>query len=321
MFTVVVPTFNRADVLQITLNSLFAQDTDVPFEVVVVDNNSSDDTRAVVMAAQDRHGSALRYVFAAEQGSSAARNAGIAAARGDTIAFVDDDVVVDRGWLAAVAETFRAHPEAWCVGGPVTLRLPDRLPSWFDTSSEVMTTYLSRLDFGPGTMTLAPPRVLITANLTATRNALEAVGGFDVRLGRFGLGLLCGEDTQFCHQIWEAGGQVVYCGRAAVTHLVPGARVTKRFFRGRAYWEGRTAGVLAARSYGTLSRLRLARDGWTLVKDGVRAVTTSATGEPRKAFEYELAARKRWGYIQQALAEGAYRAAQTPMAVERGQRR
>src|SRR5207302_9381358 len=91
MYSVVVPTFNRARNISTILESLLAQDTDLPYEIIVVDNNSSDETGAVTRVHEARGDGKLRYIFQREQGLSLARNAGIAAAKGEVIAFVDDD--------------------------------------------------------------------------------------------------------------------------------------------------------------------------------------------------------------------------------------
>ena len=99
MFSVVVPTFNRDPLLVPTLDDLLAQRADVAHEVIVVDNNSTDGTSARVHSYAARTGGHVRYVFEGRQGLSVARNAGIGAARGEIIAFLDDDVRVHPGWL------------------------------------------------------------------------------------------------------------------------------------------------------------------------------------------------------------------------------
>ena len=98
-FSVVIPTYNRADELAPTLRSLSALDVGAPWEVVVVDNNSTDDTRAVVDAAARTFPVELSYVFEREQGRSAALNAGIRKSRGAVVVTTDDDVRVEPDWL------------------------------------------------------------------------------------------------------------------------------------------------------------------------------------------------------------------------------
>jgi glycosyltransferase involved in cell wall biosynthesis len=298
MYSVVVPTFNRAPTLGMTLESLLGQETTVSYEVVVVDNNSSDGTRAVVEALQDRPAGTLRYVVEREQGSSAARNAGIEAARGDIIVFVDDDVIAQPDWLQVLADTYRAYPDAWAVGGKVTLRLPADGPPWFDLESGILAAYLSRQDFGDGTVKIEYPHPLISANLSVSRAALSSAGAFDTTLGRFGDELLCGEDTELCTRIQHAGGTVYYSGRAVVTHVIPRSRMTKRFFRSRAYWEGRTVALLADRDDSRSPGRRLRTDGPVIAKDWLIALVRYGMGDSRRAFEHELAARKQLGRLQ-----------------------
>ena len=94
-FSIVIATYNRADELPNTLKSLTEQRVSDSWEVIIVDNNSSDATREVVLEAARNFPVALRYVLEKEQGRSAALNAGIQAARGEIIAITDDDVRVD----------------------------------------------------------------------------------------------------------------------------------------------------------------------------------------------------------------------------------
>lgn len=97
-FSVIIATYNRADELPRTLESLKKLEADEPWEVIVVDNNSSDNTREVVEGVKS-FPVPLRYIFEKEQGRSAALNAGIRAAQGEILAVTDDDVRVDPHWL------------------------------------------------------------------------------------------------------------------------------------------------------------------------------------------------------------------------------
>src|SRR5690242_18447539 len=110
--SVILSTYNRAAQLGPALDHLLAQGRSAPsHEVIVVDNNSTDTTRQVVEARVARAGGHLRYVFESKQGLSYARNAGILAARGDIIAFTDDDVRVSPEWVQVVAQAFEMHSQ------------------------------------------------------------------------------------------------------------------------------------------------------------------------------------------------------------------
>ncbi len=104
VYSIVVPTFNRASALTRNVRSLLTQETASPYEIIVVDNNSTDGTREKMRALAARAPEKLRYMTEHAQGVSAARNAGVLAARGGVIAFIDDDAVAHPGWLNALAQ-------------------------------------------------------------------------------------------------------------------------------------------------------------------------------------------------------------------------
>ena len=116
--SIVLSTFNRAPLLGAAIDRLTRQDPEAPpCEIIIVDNNSTDQTRAVVERRIAQGKLPLQYVFEPRQGLSYARNAGIAAARADVVAFTDDDVRVADNWIATIRKTFDAHPAVDCLGG------------------------------------------------------------------------------------------------------------------------------------------------------------------------------------------------------------
>src|SRR5262245_59912347 len=121
--SVVISTYNRADRLPVALDALLSQQTNVAYEIIVVDNNSTDSTAAVLASAIKRSRGRLRSVFEGRQGLSYGRNTGIVMARGGIITFSDDDVRVAPNWIDELHKTFVAHPEIDYVGGRV-------LPNW-----------------------------------------------------------------------------------------------------------------------------------------------------------------------------------------------
>src|SRR4051794_32553856 len=129
--SVVLSTYNRGPLLEPALRSVLAQQQALtpPFELIVVDNNSTDGTRDIIqrIAAGDPR---VRYVFEAPQGLSHARNAGIREARAPFIAFTDDDVRAEPDWIAALLRAFRESPEVDFVGGRVLPIWPSPPPAW-----------------------------------------------------------------------------------------------------------------------------------------------------------------------------------------------
>src|SRR5215216_2688114 len=122
--SVIISTYNRCDMLSSAIEKLLAQERErVAYEIIIVDNNSTDRTREVVESFIARGHSNLRYVFEPRQGVSHARNRGIAHAAAPIIAFADDDVVVSLDWVATIKRAFDEHTSVDCIGGRV-------LPEW-----------------------------------------------------------------------------------------------------------------------------------------------------------------------------------------------
>jgi glycosyltransferase involved in cell wall biosynthesis len=222
--SVVVPTHNRQGLLAKTLESLLDQRTGaVRYEVLVVDNNSKDDTRAVVETFV-RRWPHLRYFFEPRPGVSHARNTGIAAAGAPVIAFIDDDVEASPTWVATIKQAFDAHPEIDCLGGRVDPRWSVPPPPWLTSrfwaavalqNDKADTPYVDADHAAP---------CLMTANFACRRTALEEVGGFSADYLR-------DEDRELQLRLWEAGKHGLYVGDVAVTTEVPPDRLTKHYHR------------------------------------------------------------------------------------------
>jgi glycosyltransferase involved in cell wall biosynthesis len=238
-FTVTIQTYNHAETLAATLHSLadLRCPADADYEVLVINNNSSDRTAAVIEEFGAVLGPRLRSVPEPRQGLSHARNLALAAARGDVVCFLDDDAVADAGWLAAHADVYRTDERIVAAAGPIRLRWPpgSSRPAWLP---EDLESYLSGLDLGPERCVLEYPRHPYGCNMSVRREVAREIGGFSDRLGRRGRCLLSNEERLFFYRIHERGGQVLYIPEAVVYHVIPVERMSKRFFLKRAYAQG-----------------------------------------------------------------------------------
>ncbi len=225
MISIIVSTYNRSDSLRGMLTSFFAQAglESVDYELVVVDNNSTDDTRAVTDDFQ-RFGS-IRYVFEPRQGLSCARNRGVAESRGDIVAFLDDDVIVDETWLANLWKCF-VESEADVVGGRIYLIFEQEQPKWLGARFE---SWLGKQDMGPSRIVVQG--ALFGGNLAFRKPAFLEAGGFNENRGRKGRLLFAGEENEVINNIRIAGGSVYYDPDVVVGHIVGPERVRWRYFR------------------------------------------------------------------------------------------
>lgn len=232
--TVVLCTFNRSESLQKTLDSLANQilPEGVPWEVIVVDNNSKDSTRAVVDAQSHKYPNRVRYVFESEQGLSRARNTGIRQARGEIIAFIDDDVIADPMWLQNLTASFKE--EAWSgSGGRILPPCDFRPPDWLTLGGAMdLGGALALFDLGdrPGELERPP----YGTNMAFRKKMFQKYGMFRVELGRCGTSLLSGEDIDFGRRVMLSGECLRYEPSAVVYHPVSIERLSKRYFR--AWW-------------------------------------------------------------------------------------
>jgi glycosyltransferase involved in cell wall biosynthesis len=233
--TVVICTRNRAAVLDRCLATIAGISGGDRADVLVVDNGSTDETDAVV----DRWAAMmpqLRSVCEPRTGLSHARNTALDHARGDVVAFLDDDVLVDAGWLDGLIDAYRRRPGIAGVAGRVELDWPDGRPSWLPERREV---WFARLDLGTDSRLLADDEYPVGANMSVRRELARAAGGFDPGLGYSGTQLLGNEERDFFARIRRAGHSLAYEPACHVVHVVGGARVTRRYLFRRLYAQGR----------------------------------------------------------------------------------
>ena len=229
--SVVLSTYNRGPLLHDALRSVVAQDPAVTprFELIVVDNNSTDDTRTVVetFSATDHR---VRYVFEREQGLSFARNTGIRHARASVIAFTDDDVRIESNWLAAIVGAFEEHPEAAVVGGRVLPIWPAAPPAWLRRDHWAP---LALVDHGDATVavTLENPICLVGACMAYRRSVFDEVGLFAADLQRVKNGIGSLEDHEFLLRVLRSGRTGLYDPRIVVHAEVQGDRLEPQYHR------------------------------------------------------------------------------------------
>ncbi|MGI8512138.1 MAG: glycosyltransferase family 2 protein, partial [Solirubrobacteraceae bacterium] len=221
--SVVVPTRNRAEYLSVALASIVSQQPDAAFEVVVVDDGSTDATAAVARAA----GIALERHLS-PRGPNAARNTGIGATSAPLIVLVDDDVRAPPGWLVALLEGARAMPWADALGGPIRASLEGAAPRSCGREAPPVTT----LDLGPSD---AEARFVWSANMAIRRSAVERIGGFDESVPIYG------DEEEWLMRLHSDGGRIAYVAAAGLDHRRAGDDARLRSLARAEYRRGRAA--------------------------------------------------------------------------------
>ena len=245
-FSVIIPTYNRAGDLLDTLGSLGKLAPGHPWEMIVVDNNSSDHTRAVVREAQGWFPVPLHYIFEPEQGRCAALNAGIRAARGEILVTTDDDVRVEKDWLNCAAEGLERLGCDY-VGGRVLPVWSAPRPAWLPNQGGRHWAVIALLDYGTEPVEFGK-QVPLGVNMAFRREAFARAGLWDNRIGRKAGTLLGQEVREWGLRARSAGLRGFYVPEMVVHHIIPPDRLTKRYFRRWFYWHGISRAMLYAKT-------------------------------------------------------------------------
>ena len=229
--SVVVCTYNRAALLPQALRSLFAQKIEnLDYEIVVVDNNSSDDTPATVESLKSESPVPLHYVREPRQGNAYARNAGVEHASAPIVAYLDDDCIADENWVARIKSAFDRDPELDFVGGRVLPVWESEPPEWLNTSHWAP---LALLDYGTEALNIdgSRPRGLLTANLAVRKEVFDQLGGFLPSLQRVKGSIGSMEDHEFLQRICRGGKRGLYLPDLITWGPVDPERMTKAYHR------------------------------------------------------------------------------------------
>jgi glycosyltransferase involved in cell wall biosynthesis len=295
--SVVVCTQNRSRLLAEACAAALAVDyRPERWELVIVDNRSTDDTLAVAREVAAAHPGRVRVVEEPEIGLSAARNRGVAEAGGEVIAFLDDDAYPEPRWLATLAEALTAGG-ALAAGGPVEPLYAGSLPPWF---VDRYLPYLTVWDRGPEPHDLAYNEYPRGANVAFHRRAFQRYGGFSTRLGRKGTSLLSCEETELCLRIERGGDRVVYVPAARVRHRVAADRITRRWLIDRFAAQGRSEAIVDRRHWGLAGLARGLRQGVGNVLSSHRARRDAPDPEAATLLHHCHRATLR-GYLRSTL--------------------
>jgi glycosyltransferase involved in cell wall biosynthesis len=294
---VIICTYNRSASLSRTLESI--RESSIPdsleWELIVVDNNSADDTKAVVEKYQKLCNFPISYVKELQQGLSHARNRGINEASGRILAFTDDDVIVDRHWIGNIAKAFDRY-DVQCIGGKI-------LPLWEGPKPRWLSVHfhpnLALLDYGD------LPFYVEKANLWGANLAFKAetflkYGLFDTNRGRIPDKLYGDEESHFLGKLLQKEERILYVPDAVVHHCISKDRMKRSYFGKWNFDQGELHGILSQDPhYGNI---------FAVVIIVLRAITISLIQfavsfliSPKNAFNYQRKAAYRLGFTKGRL--------------------
>jgi glycosyltransferase involved in cell wall biosynthesis len=238
----ILPTYNRAHLLKNCLDSILraSRPTGLQINVVVVDNNSKDDTKSVVQAYIDRDVLPIRYIFVERAGKSAALNEAIAQTGAELIGLIDDDEQIDSAWFEVAYREFFSTRELDYIGGPCRPNWEQGAPDWFPSGYGGIVGIVPR-----------PERVafsqefngmLMGGNAVIRRATLERVLPYPEHLGKIGNKIRSGEDEVIYHRLLEIAAKGMVVPDLIIYHWIPADRLTKSYCRQWAIGRGISEG-------------------------------------------------------------------------------
>jgi glucosyl-dolichyl phosphate glucuronosyltransferase len=227
--SVIVCTYNRSKLLQQCLDSLIKQ-TALPdtFEIIVVDNNSQDNTKSVAETFSKKYPQfTLKYLIEKEIGLSKARNTGYKNANGEYVAYIDDDAKALDNWVESILKVIQ-ETKPKIFGGQIYPFYATEKPNWFKDEYETRTN-------GGENRYLKDNEFLSGSNIIILKSLLTELGGFNPSLGMKGAKQAYGEETQLQIDCRKKGIQIYYCPEIIVEHIVPENKMKVKYRLGKAY--------------------------------------------------------------------------------------
>lgn len=231
MISVILCTYNRDRYIYNVLRSIV--NGDLPrseYEIVLVDNNSSDNTKGECQRfVADFPDVVLRYCFEEKQGLSHARNCGITNAHGDLLVYVDDDAIVNKEYLSTYADFFKRNSDAVAAGGPILPQYDGcEEPDWMSHYTRQLVT--GKLYLGEKEREFPGDAFPGGGNAAYRKSVFDAVGLFNVELGRKGNSLIGAEEKDLFDKMTSRGMKFYYLPTAILYHLIPPKKLTQDYF-------------------------------------------------------------------------------------------
>ncbi len=227
--TVVICTYNRCVYIRDAMESLYHQTlAKNAYEVIVVNNNSTDNTQQVCEQFMEAHSDAhYSYFNESRQGASFARNTGAAKARSPLLCFMDDDAIADKDYLEKIVRFFETHPDAGGLGGRIIPRYIPREPKWM---SHFVSSLVGHFHYSNEVAIFAANKYPLESNMIIRKADFDQIGGFNLALpGVVGTLRIGGEGKDFFFRLKALGRTIYYDPAIRVQHVVETIKLTREY--------------------------------------------------------------------------------------------
>lgn len=228
--TIIIPTYNRANILETTIESLINQSYPKDkFEIIIADNNSTDNTKALVEKWQSHSDVPIKYMMEKRQGAHFARNSAAKHSTGEILYYTDDDMVADKDMLLNIVKVFDLNYNIAVAGGKV-------LPKWEFDPPEWLTKYfknaaLSLIEKSEKLIIASYDIGIYSCHQAVLKDVLFECGGFNPDIVKDKL--IGNGETGLNLKILEAGYNFAYVDDAVSYHLIPRSRMTQKYLNDR----------------------------------------------------------------------------------------
>jgi GT2 family glycosyltransferase len=298
-FSVIICTALRHELLQCCIESLTIQTlSPKEIELIVINNvpGSGDEIQLIVNKIHTPID--ICVALEEEEGLSPARNRGISMAKGEILAFIDDDAIAAPDWLEAILKIFQTYPDAAAVGGKISLFWETDPPKWLNPD---LFGYLGEFDDGEKIISAQKNQRLRGSNFAIKRSCVNNWGGFSHKLGRNRNTLLSGEEVELLIRIQAHGEKCYYTPEAVVYHPAPLNRMNKNFFRNRAFWGERSSARIDMIHFSKQVFRNLLRQIARLPYHSLRSFWFLILNNPGQSFLSEIRFFSALGYIIEVL--------------------
>lgn len=282
--SVVICSYNREDYIIGAIESLNQQTLSKDkFEVLVVDNNSIDNTGELVQQYISKHpGFHLHYLTESRQGASYARNTGAAFSKGWLLCFMDDDAIAEKDYLQNILNFFQAHPDANGLGGRIIPKYIPEKPKWM---SHFVSSLVGNFDYSQEVEVFKPGKYPLESNMIVLKEDFTTIGGFNTDLpGVKGTLRIGGEGKDFFLRLQALGRKIYYDPSVVVHHVVEVKKLTPQYMYRVASGIGRGESV-RTKAIGKFAYFKKVLEYlYKLAGSGVLGILYALKGKPAQSW-------------------------------------